>query len=92
MHKIKNPNPLNFFDLRQVRFPPEHFEYVNLSMKYNLLDSISKWIYENQKGKYFVGKSIELDANNQINVMLKVGFEDHKELSYFTLACPHLRY
>ena len=92
MYKLKEPNPLNFFKIRQVKYPPEHFDYLHLPMKYNLVESIAKWIYENQKGKFFVGKSLEIDSNNQVNVMLKVGFENHKELSYFTLACPHLRY
>jgi hypothetical protein len=92
MVKLKEPNPLNFFDLRQLKVPPEHFEYVSIQMNYNIQDSISKWIIDHQKGRFYVGKSVEVDSSNQIVTLLRIGFEDHKELSYFTLACPYLKY
>jgi hypothetical protein len=54
--------------------------------------SVEKWINDNLKGRYYIGKSYELDQTKQANNVLKVGFEEAKELSYFTLACPHLKY
>jgi hypothetical protein len=92
MVKLKEPNPLNFFDLRQLKVPPEHFEYVSIQMNYNIQDIIAKWIIDHQKGRFYVGKSVEVDSSNQIVTLLRIGFEDHKELSYFTLACPYLKY
>jgi hypothetical protein len=92
MLRLKDPNPLNFFNLRQLKVPPEHFEYVSIPMNYNLQDSIAKWITDHQKGRFYVGKTVEVDSSNQVVTLLKIGFEDHKELSYFTLACPYLKY
>lgn len=84
-------NPLNFFQIRKLEVPPKHFEYISIPLKYNLEDSLSRWIEENLKGRYYIGKDLTVDNNNLITV-IKVGFEDHKELSYFNLACPHLKY
>lgn len=92
MLKEKKPNPLNFFDIRLEQFPPIHFEYITIPLAYNLEDSIKKWIYQNLKGRYYVNKCIAINSQNNIDTMLKVGFEQSKELSYFTLACPHLKY
>ncbi len=92
MRKLKDPNPLNFFDVRILKVPPRHFEYISVPIRYNLQDSITKWIQDNLKGRFYVGKSIEVDDTNSVNNMLKIGFEDGKELSLFTLACPHLKY
>ena len=61
-------------------------------MKYNLEASVSKWITENLKGKFYIGKSVAITDEGQISLVLKIGFEEAKECSYFTLACPHLKY
>jgi hypothetical protein len=92
MQKTQKPNPLNFFHLRRLSVPPPHFEYMSIPMRYNILDSVDKWIKEHLKGKFYIGKSIILNKDNQIETVLKIGFENPKELSYFTLACPHLKY
>ena len=92
-HKLDTPNPLNFFGVRQVRVPPPHFEVMNIQMnRYNLEDSIAKWITKNLKSRFYVGKITNLDISNQYVQTLQIGFEDPKELSYFSLACPHLKY
>jgi len=73
--------------------PPPHFESINLpSQRYNLERSVSKWIYDNLKGRYYVGQSTTLNDQNQWEKVLTVSFENPKELSYFTLACPLLKY
>ena len=92
MVNLKEPNPLNFFELRKLKVPPGHFEYITLPMKYNLEDALIRWIEEHLKGRYYVGKTLSTDSSKQITTYLKVGFEDPKEISYFTLACPHLKY
>ena len=39
-----------------------------------------------------LGKTMILDSKNQYKNQLRIGFENEKELSYFMLACPHLKY
>lgn len=92
MIKNKKINPFNVFNIRKLKVPPAHFEYISMPLRYNLEDSITRWIEDNLRGRYYVGKSLTIDNNNQVAPCVKIGFEDHKELSYFTLACPHLKY
>ena len=87
MLKFDNPNPLQFFNLRKQEVPISHFEYVEIPTKYNLEQSINNWIYTHLKGRYYVGICLTVEGTK-----IKVGFEEKKELSYFMLACPHLKY
>jgi hypothetical protein len=92
MVKLKEPNPLNFFNLRKLKVPSPHFEYITLPMRYNLEDALIRWIDDHLKGRYYVGKTLSIDSKKAMTSCIRVGFEDAKELSYFTLACPHLKY
>ena len=92
MNKIKEPNPLNLFGIRRLNVLPKHFEYISMPMTYNLEEALVKWIEDHLKGRFYVGKSIGVDKENQVQTCIKVGFENSKELSFFTLACPHLKY
>jgi hypothetical protein len=85
-------NPLNVFKIRKTTYLPNHFECANIPFTYNIQDAVEKWINSNLKGRYYISKDIELDSKNTINSVIKVGFEDSKELSFFMLACPHLKY
>lgn len=89
--KLKEPNSLNFYGVRQVDILPPHFEVVTTPMTYNISESIVSWIQRNLKGRFYVGKGIST-VENQLETVIKIGFEDPKEASYFTLACPHLKY
>ena len=90
---LKNgkPNPLNYFDMRRVGFAAPHFKYIILD-KYSpsVVKNIDSWIRHNLNNRYYIGQSIGLDAANSIIYTTKVGFESEKELSFFTIACPHL--
>lgn len=90
MAKIKEPNPLNYYGMRQVDILPPHFEVITTQMTYNINDSIASWIQKNLKGRFYVGKGIAV--TDKIESVVKIGFEDPKEASYFALACPHLKY
>lgn len=90
--KLKKPNALDFYGLRQPQNAPRHFEYINIPIQYNLENTIKRWIVSHLKGRFFVGKTAIFTKNNKIEEYLQIGFEDSKELSYFTLACPHLKY
>jgi len=86
--RLKNLNPLDLFDARVMPVAPPHFQYTEIELKYNLESAVSNWIEDNLKGRFFVGRSLSKSGQS----VLKIGFEEGKELSYFTLACPHLRY
>ena len=90
--KIKEPNALNFFGIRRASVPAPYFQYILLPTRYNLEQSLVKWIELNLKSRFYVGKTITVSNTNSIENMTKVGFEEAKELSYFTLACPYLKY
>lgn len=88
-------NPLDFFNLRRVEFCPAHFETIDLAMSYNLEKSIEVWISSNLKGRFYIGPhvTIKKDAvTSKVTRVLRIGFEEKKELSFFTLACPLLKY
>jgi hypothetical protein len=86
-------NPYNIFEIRRCSFPPDHFDYTTINVSYNLKDAIEKWIEKNCKSRYYIGKSVACSGqDNKIVNTFKVGFEESKELSYFMLACPYLKY
>ena len=80
------------FKIRQVKTAVPYFEYVNLPMKYNLEDSLSKWINSHLRNRYYIGLKVSLDDDNKLSQVITIGFEETKEMSYFMLACPHLKY
>jgi hypothetical protein len=90
---LKNgkPNPLNYFNLRRVEFACPHFKYTSID-KYNptLVRTVDSWIKKNLNNRYYVGQGIALDNTNTIVYVTRIGFESEKELSFFTIACPHL--
>ena len=92
MIKNKKHNPLNVINIRKVKSAIPNFEYINLPTKYNLEDSLDKWISNNLRNRYYIGREVTLDHNNKINQVITVGFEETRDLSYFMLACPHLKY
>lgn len=92
MQNDKSPNPLNVLEMRRVRSAPPHFDYLTFPLFYNLEESVIKWINQNLSSRFYVGRSVDLDKNNKIVYVLKIGFEESKEASYFMLACPILKY
>ena len=83
-------NPLRVFDVRRVEFCPPYFETTVFPLRYNVKEAISEWIEDNLSGRYYVGKTVT--GHKTINSNVKIGFENNSELSYFLLACPHLKY
>ncbi len=88
--KHGKPNPLNYFDLRRVNFLSPHFKSMTID-KYTpvLIKNLDFWIKNNLTGRYYIGQGIALDSNNNIIYTTQIGFETEKELSFFTIACPH---
>lgn len=88
-------NPFDVFEARRVNFCPSHFESVVIHPRYNLAEAIKHWIDENTSGRYYIGKALNLTSGptaNTITTCTRVAFEKESELSYFMLACPHLKY
>ena len=90
---MKNPNVLKFFDMNRFEIPPTYLEYITIpTHEYkNLASEIVEWIEANCKSRYFAGVVTGVSSENKISNFIKIGFENPKELSYFTLACPHLK-
>jgi hypothetical protein len=84
-------NPLNVLECREVNDPPPYFHYYYLDLRFNLIDAIREWVYENLKHRFYIGESLELE-DNQFKIKIKIGFEEPRELSFFLLACSHLKY
>jgi hypothetical protein len=96
-HKLKEPTALNFFEIRRAKILPPYFESISIPYTYNLEESLNKWIVQHLKGRYYVGKSVDVVASKDgqsttVDTVMKVGFEEGKELAYFMLACPLLKY
>jgi hypothetical protein len=93
VHKLKEPNALNFFNARKSTAVVPHFEYITIPYTYNIEDSLNKWVMKNLKGRYFLSKTVGVSTQTgKVETLLKVGFEDSKEMSFFMLACPLLKY
>ena len=90
--KLKTPNALNLFGIRRVEKAPQHFEYLTVPITYNTDASIAKWIETHMKHRFYIGRTLDIDSEDRVVPFLRIGFEEPKELSYFTLACPHLKY
>jgi hypothetical protein len=88
----KEPNPLNVFEVRRVKSAPPHFDYINLPIKYNMEVSLTKWINKNCKHRFYLSRNVVLDTERKVINVITVGFEENKDMSYFMLACPHLKY
>jgi len=90
--KLKDPNPLDILGLRRVSFCPPQFSTVNVTKRYNIEQALSEWIEHHLTGRYFIGNNVELNNENKVHTVYTVGFENSKEMSFFMLACPHLKY
>lgn len=90
--KAGKPNPLNYYNLRRVEFACPHFKYTTID-RYNpsLSKTLDKWIMQNLNNRYYIGQGIALDHTNTIVYTTRIGFESEKELSFFTIVCPHLQ-
>jgi hypothetical protein len=91
---LKNgkPNPLNYFDIRRVEFAAPHFKYTVIEKHTpTFIKLVNHWIMNNLNNRYYIGQDLTLDYTNTIVYTTRIGFESEKELSFFTIACPHLQ-
>lgn len=83
------PNPLDYYNCRTYHYPAEHLHFVDIDrLRYNIESAIDAWIRQNLSGRYYISKHID----EQQKTVLRLGFENPSEASYFQLACPLLKY
>ena len=90
--KTKEPNSLNYFDCRKFSKKPDGLQILKLQTDHTETNEhIEKWILENLKGRYYIGRHLDVDRNGTIKNYLLVAFENPKELSIFNLSCPYIQ-
>jgi len=89
---LKKLNPLDVLEIRRVDFCSPKFATANIEKSYNIEQAIVDWIEEHMTGRFYFGPNVILDEDNSLKSVYTVGFEQKKEMSYFMLACPHLKY
>ena len=84
-------NPLNIIKKRKLTSVPLHFLKVQ-NNDFDLFDdNLENWIISRLRGRYSIVKLPFIDENKSLKLANFVGFEEHKEITYFTLACPYFR-
>jgi hypothetical protein len=85
-------NPLEVLQERKVNVLAPHFAKHSLhtSSKRDV-QAVQEWILDKLNGRFCVVKYPAMDSTDKLSSNTYVGFEDQKELTYFMLACPHLR-
>lgn len=88
-------NPLDILRKRELTTMPPHFVKTKCSLdNFITIDAdqdIRTWITAKLNGRFAIVKLPGIAADNKLKSIRYVGFEDHKELTYFMLACPHIR-
>lgn len=96
MDKKLKVNPLNVFGMRRVTFCPPHFESTTVALTYNMSKALETWIDEHTRGRYYIGTRLDSNifdgSKSRVKYSTVVSFETSKDLSYFLLACPYLKY
>lgn len=83
-------NPLNILGKRKLKFLPKHFVKSEIKVYESFLE-IEHWIETNLKSRYSLLRMPCINKDGHLKSSTVVGFEDHKEITYFMLACPYLR-
>lgn len=80
-------NPLDVLNKRALKWMPPHFSKIKLSANSLFLtQEIENWIKYKLKGRYCL-----VNKPESTGMFTFVGFEEEKELTYFMLACTHIR-
>lgn len=84
-------NPLDVLGQRRVKVACVHFNKATLNESDYYNEKMINWIQSKLKGRFYILKNPCVDSQGKFKSSTIVGFEDQKELTYFMLACPHLR-
>ena len=72
---------------------PPHFSSMVLPLPEHWNDVVKKidqWVYENLNSRYCLKTTQILDNDRKIVNRYVLGVEESKELTMFTLKCPHI--
>ena len=83
-------NPIDVIKKRKLNFLPPHFSKIKIERSL-FEENLEKWVRTKLKGRYFLGNVSDLGNDDKLKVFTSIAFEDHKELTYFMLACPFYR-
>lgn len=83
-------NPLNLLKIRKVKTFVPHFAQIKLKEEELFNFQLEIWIEKKLKSRYFIVRKPTI-IDNLLKQQTILGFEDHSELSYFLLSCPHIR-
>jgi hypothetical protein len=84
-------NPLDALNERKMRFLPAHFTMLEISDTDLFNPTLESWIKQKLKGRYAITRVPRIDKTGKLRLTRVLGLEDQKEMTYFMLACPHLR-
>lgn len=84
-------NPIDVLKRRELKILPPHFLKIKLTDSISYIDEVQCWVKSRLKGRYCIIQTPLVNASGKIQSTTVVAFEDQKELTYFVLACPHLR-
>lgn len=84
-------NPIDVLKQRKLKTLPPHFSKFKLSDVEFFTEEFEDWIETRLKGRYCIVRSPNIDQDGGCKSATFVAFEEQKELTYFMLACPHLR-
>jgi hypothetical protein len=84
-------NALDILNQRKLNYVPPQFAKTKVGDTEWQVNDIEKWIQNTLKGRFYLCKYPGIQNDGKMKTSVIVGFEDHKELTYFMLACPHLR-
>jgi hypothetical protein len=84
-------NPLDVLNSRQLTTLPPHFSKTKIATGDRVDTKIVNWIRSKLSGRFCVVTYPHLTNDERFQTATFVGFEEQKELTYFMLACPHLR-
>ena len=83
-------NPIDVLKQRKLKTLPPHFSKIKIT-DYEIFEGVEDWVKIKLKGRYCVVKYPSIDQSGNLKSTTFLGFENQKELTYFMLACPHLR-
>jgi hypothetical protein len=84
-------NPLEVLHKRSLTHIPPHFVKTKVNTNELGFGSLEQWVRTRLKGRYAISQMPSIDNEGHLKTATFVAFEDQKELTYFMLACPHLR-
>ncbi|MCX7592709.1 MAG: hypothetical protein N2235_02895 [Fischerella sp.] len=87
-------NPLNVFDLREVKHLPPHFFVLEIDSNQQVEKNIyQNWIYENLSGRFYIGSTLIKSSEPPYRKIWQkiVAFEISSEASFFALVKDQIK-